>query len=483
MNTALRYILGALSPASAAAIVAAAGAATPALCPEDCDKPDCAAHCEQAVTVLTTSDLRPQVVDEGVLVVRAVSAQPETKTKTEKRTYVKVIQKDDSGDYELIVEDGEPQAMVDGKPVSKKRIKKLDGGVWVILDENGEPMTKFHVGGAPGGVAVWSGDGPFTTTGSLNLSPQTHIQVQPDIRFGGPQGGQLTFATKGEPPKTMLGVVMGEPPQSVVEHFGIKGGKAVLLDRVIEGLPAAEAGLQKGDIIIKVEGAPEPTAEGVRKVLREKRPGDDLQVQVLRHGDKKSFQIKLKAFDAAQLGRVEPMAVGEFQFSPDQDVWFGGPAGGQISGLSAETRKQMEHALQALKEAEKQATGEARKAQQQARKAIEQFVSALEHMEQEGLTTGEAMRGDLGKWFTQFENNQMVLGDKPGMVFTLPKQNFVWRSEDGNQRIEVETEAEIDESHAGKIRKTDDTDARLQALTERLARIEKLLEKLTQDDN
>ncbi|MFG0285720.1 MAG: S1C family serine protease [Phycisphaerales bacterium JB039] len=477
----MQQILSALPGASAvAALVAAAGVAAPALGPDECQTAG-QTQCEQAVTVLSAGDFeaRPHAGDHGVMIVRTSGAQPEGKSATGQHTYIKVVQKDDSGAYELIIEDGQPHATVNGKAVSKKQIKQVEDGVWVICDEHGEPLTKFHVGAAGPGIAVWTGDDGLKVERQLNVAPQMRLHMQPEVRVS-PQ--DFAFATtQVEPPKTMLGVVMIEPPQAVAEHLGVDSGKAVLLDRVIEELPAARAGLKSGDIIVKVEGAPDASAEAIRKVLREKTPGDELKVQVLRHGEKKSFTIELKAFDAARLGRAETATIEDFQFTPQQQTWLAAPGAGHLSGLSAETRKQMEHALQALKEAEKQATGEARKAQQQARKAIEQFVSALEQMEKEGLTTTDAMRGDLGQWFRQFEQNAMVLGDKPGMVFTLPKENFVWRNQDGNFQVEVQTES--DESGAGEIRKTEDTDARLQALSERLERIEKLLEKLTRDDN
>lgn len=56
---------------------------------------------------------------------------------------------------------------------------------------------------------------------------------------------------------------------------------AVLLD-VVDGGPAAEAGLEPGDIVVALDGEPVEAAEDLLTLLRRHRPGDDVEVVYLR---------------------------------------------------------------------------------------------------------------------------------------------------------------------------------------------------------
>ena len=57
--------------------------------------------------------------------------------------------------------------------------------------------------------------------------------------------------------------------------------------------PAKAAGLEPGDIITAIDGTPVDRVGTLQRVVRMKKPGDVVSVDVVRFGDKKSFRVKL----------------------------------------------------------------------------------------------------------------------------------------------------------------------------------------------
>jgi len=51
---------------------------------------------------------------------------------------------------------------------------------------------------------------------------------------------------------------------------------------VVPGGPAANAGLQNGDVITKVDDAPVTTAQQLQEVLATRKPGDTVHIAVIR---------------------------------------------------------------------------------------------------------------------------------------------------------------------------------------------------------
>ncbi|WP_315987639.1 S1C family serine protease [Actinomadura sp. HBU206391] len=62
---------------------------------------------------------------------------------------------------------------------------------------------------------------------------------------------------------------------------------------VIKGGGAAKAGIHHGDVIIAVNGAPTPAQGDLAKVLAALKPGDKVQVTVLRNGGRRNLEVRL----------------------------------------------------------------------------------------------------------------------------------------------------------------------------------------------
>jgi len=64
--------------------------------------------------------------------------------------------------------------------------------------------------------------------------------------------------------------------------LGEGGSDGVTIDGVVPGSAAAGAGLQKGDIIRQLDERPMKTAADIKIALLDRKPGDRVQLHVLR---------------------------------------------------------------------------------------------------------------------------------------------------------------------------------------------------------
>jgi putative serine protease PepD len=68
---------------------------------------------------------------------------------------------------------------------------------------------------------------------------------------------------------------------------------AVTVTRVVDGTPAARAGLRRGDVIAAVDGTHIASADRLRSVVNGKRPGDRISITYVRGGTRHTLEVKL----------------------------------------------------------------------------------------------------------------------------------------------------------------------------------------------
>ncbi len=74
---------------------------------------------------------------------------------------------------------------------------------------------------------------------------------------------------------------------------GQRDGSGAEIDEVIDDTPAADAGLEEGDVIVALEG--EKVTDGIALIvsIRAHQPGETLEFTVLRDGEEKTFEVVL----------------------------------------------------------------------------------------------------------------------------------------------------------------------------------------------
>jgi serine protease Do len=229
-------------------------------------------------------------------------------------------------DCTVILPDG---TRVKGKTLGQN--EKLDSGMIKIVDKAKTPDGKWPflptaksadlkkgqwvvTLGHPGG---WrSGRQPVARLGQVLDSQKDLIRTNCTL-VGGDSGGPLfdldgnvigihsrigfTLAHnihvpvdgfKAEWTQLLAGEQVGKPAKGPQVYFGasfvddegndVKGAKGPKVTQVVEDSPAAAGGLRVNDEITSFDGTDVATAEDVRKLLRRRKPGDEVEVVVQR---------------------------------------------------------------------------------------------------------------------------------------------------------------------------------------------------------
>jgi S1-C subfamily serine protease len=95
------------------------------------------------------------------------------------------------------------------------------------------------------------------------------------------------------PLREMLPFEQGEWPLDQLPLPGTLGGAVVVMS-VTEGSPAAEAGLQHGDLITTLDGEPLDSAAALIDAIAGRKPGDQVTLGVLHAGDEAEVLLQVR---------------------------------------------------------------------------------------------------------------------------------------------------------------------------------------------
>lgn len=91
----------------------------------------------------------------------------------------------------------------------------------------------------------------------------------------------------------VLGVIPTDISPQVAQHFNLAVTEGALILDVPKGGPAAAAGIQPGDIIVSFAGKKISNALDLTAAIRQKEPGDQVDVVVQRGKDTKTLKVTL----------------------------------------------------------------------------------------------------------------------------------------------------------------------------------------------
>lgn len=90
-----------------------------------------------------------------------------------------------------------------------------------------------------------------------------------------------------------LGITMDEIKPSMARALGLDEDQGVLINDVVDGSPAAEAGLEPGDVLLKVSDHEITGISKLTRTLHAYDPGDEVELTVLREGKRKTLDVVL----------------------------------------------------------------------------------------------------------------------------------------------------------------------------------------------
>jgi serine protease Do len=91
-----------------------------------------------------------------------------------------------------------------------------------------------------------------------------------------------------------MGVIPRELNSQLAKEKNAKVGRGIYLEEVVDNGAAKAAGLQKGDVIVKMEGQPVDSDAQMREIIGRRRPGDVINLTVNRDGSERDFKVELR---------------------------------------------------------------------------------------------------------------------------------------------------------------------------------------------
>ncbi|ASK33488.1 serine peptidase [Alcanivorax sp. N3-2A] len=90
-----------------------------------------------------------------------------------------------------------------------------------------------------------------------------------------------------------LGVLIQEVDRDLAESFGLPRPMGALVAQVQEDSPAAEAGLEAGDVILSFDGRAIERSAELPKLVGSMKAGSEAEMKVMRDGEEKTLDVKL----------------------------------------------------------------------------------------------------------------------------------------------------------------------------------------------
>jgi serine protease Do len=145
----------------------------------------------------------------------------------------------------------------------------------------------------------------------------------------------------GKVERGWLGVAIQPLDRELADAMGIDQAHGVLVADVTAGGPAKKAGLQRGDVILSIDGREVRSTGELRNVVAANPSGKNVTVTVMRNKKKKDIDVELG--NAADNKDARPARSRQGNDEPDAKVSSKGLLGGiGVANLSAQARQRFE---------------------------------------------------------------------------------------------------------------------------------------------
>ena len=88
---------------------------------------------------------------------------------------------------------------------------------------------------------------------------------------------------------------------ATAKEYDLDMSRGVYVKSVMDGGAGAEAGLKEGDVIVQVDEKRTNKSADLQSYVGRKRPGDQVDVTVVRGGDEKTITLKLKGMEGSEM--------------------------------------------------------------------------------------------------------------------------------------------------------------------------------------
>ncbi|MDR0969386.1 MAG: trypsin-like peptidase domain-containing protein [Lentimicrobiaceae bacterium] len=120
----------------------------------------------------------------------------------------------------------------------------------------------------------------------------------------------------GQPQRAYIGVIIREMTAELADEKGFDKIVGVYIESTSENGAAAESGIKSGDVITSVNGVSVNTIAQLQETIGQYRPGDKVDVAILRNNKPLTYRLELKNQD----GNTEVNARAEMFFDEDLGI-------------------------------------------------------------------------------------------------------------------------------------------------------------------
>jgi len=104
----------------------------------------------------------------------------------------------------------------------------------------------------------------------------------------------------GEVHRGLLGVTVQGVTSDLAQSLGLPDVAGALVSDVTPDSPAARAGIERGDVLVRLEGQPVTDANVLRNRIASTRPGSTVSVGLVRDGQEKTVRVELGELKTAR---------------------------------------------------------------------------------------------------------------------------------------------------------------------------------------
>ncbi|MDH5632883.1 MAG: DegQ family serine endoprotease [Gammaproteobacteria bacterium] len=106
------------------------------------------------------------------------------------------------------------------------------------------------------------------------------------------KGVMTSLIKDGKVTRGWLGVSIQNVNKDIAEQFDLKEASGALISEIMKDGPAAEAGMEAGDVIVSFDGQKVDDSTGLRNIVARTEVGKRVEVIVIRDGKRKTLKVK-----------------------------------------------------------------------------------------------------------------------------------------------------------------------------------------------
>ena len=211
---------------------------------------------------------------------------------------------DDTVKVPAVVELGDSDALRPGEevlaigtPLSKDFNQTVTGGMVSAVNRNVETSSgaKLNLIQTDAAINPGNSGGPLVNTKGevIGINTMKISGGAEGIGFSIPINEVKDRIDSLSKPILNLGISIREITSDLAKQYKMDEGLYIV--SVVEFSPAEKAGLQGGDLIVKFDGKRIKTFDELKEIRDSKEAGDVVEMEVVRNGENKTFNVQLEA--------------------------------------------------------------------------------------------------------------------------------------------------------------------------------------------